>query len=627
MFAIVIENPPLSLRDVPGAVHTWLHAAGGFAAIALIAWLVSRVLTSRGRGPAERISGRAWRRWFLLSFLGGLLVAGAVLLLPTVWEKLSWMARAESTTKIPGKARLVALLLDFVSGFALAAAAVPVIANIPSLRWRRIWALSRLSIKEARRSRVLWAFSALLLIFLFASWFLPYKPEDQVRNYVGVVFFAMTVLLLLTAAMLSAFSIPADIRRQTIHTIVTKPVERYEIVLGRFIGYTLLMTGVLFVMTLFSLVYVTRGIEKEAAEESLKARVPIYGDLRVAKSQSVGREWQYRAYIAGGDRDARGIWTFDNLPAALGERDKVRCEFTFDIFRTFKGDERAGVAADFRFESPAWDDANTSKFNDERLELQNKGEDPDAIDARLAEKYGLYEARSVRIEDYHTQFIDIPGVLFRPAEKQAPAADKASTTAPSAQKPAMAVSVRFIDPGQYLGMAKHDFYILGNQRPFALNFFKGALGLWFRLCLVIGLAVACSTYLSGVISFLATVFLYIAGLCLPFINDLAEKKAIGGGPIESILRLQKDVGPVRDLDPSPAYTLAMMMDNAFSFFLKPFTYFIPDVNRFDLTSYVAEGFDVSGSMLLWDNLLPLVGYMALWAIFAYYLMKSREIAS
>ena len=49
---------------------------------------------------------------------------------------------------------------------------------------------------EALRSRVLWGFSSLLLVFLFASWFLPYKPENQVRNYVGVVFFAMTVLLL-----------------------------------------------------------------------------------------------------------------------------------------------------------------------------------------------------------------------------------------------------------------------------------------------------------------------------------------------------------------------------------------------------------------------------------------------
>src|SRR5207253_8446618 len=134
---------------------------------------------------------------------------------------------------------------------------------------------------------------ALLLVFLFASWFLPYKPEKQVRNYVSVVFFAMTILLILTARILAAFSIPADLRRQTIHTIVTKPVERFEIVLGRFLGYTLLMTAVLAVMTLLSLIYVARGVDEDARQESLRARVPVFGDLRIDNGKNVGREWAY----------------------------------------------------------------------------------------------------------------------------------------------------------------------------------------------------------------------------------------------------------------------------------------------------------------------------------------------
>ena len=42
---------------------------------------------------------------------------------------------------------------------------------------------------------------------------------------------------------------------------------------------------------------------------------------------------------------------------------------------------------------------------------------------------------------------------------------------------------------------------------------------------------------------------------------------------------------------------------------------------------LAEGFDISGSKLLFDNFLPLAGYLAAWAVLAYYLVKSREIAS
>ena len=43
----------------------------------------------------------------------------------------------------------------------------------------------------------------------------------------------MNVLLISVGMLLAAFSIPTDIKNLTIHTIVTKPVERFEIVLGR----------------------------------------------------------------------------------------------------------------------------------------------------------------------------------------------------------------------------------------------------------------------------------------------------------------------------------------------------------------------------------------------------------
>ena len=53
---------------------------------------------------------------------------------------------------------------------------------------------------------------------------------------------------------------------------------------------------------------------------------------------------------------------------------------------------------------------------------------------------------------------------------------------------------------------------------------------------------------------------------------------------------------------------------------------IPDVDRFNWSNYVADGFNIDGSDMLLSFLL-LVGYLAPWAVAAYYLMKSREIAS
>ena len=124
------------------------------------------------------------------------------------------------------------------------------------------------------------------------------------RTYVQVFYQAMSILLLFVAVLMSSFSIPTDIKQQTIHTIVTKPVERFEVVVGRFLGFLALMTLVLLVVTALSLFYVVlRGVNPDAAAESLKAREPLYGDLRFENAESdrkatnVGREWDYRSYI------------------------------------------------------------------------------------------------------------------------------------------------------------------------------------------------------------------------------------------------------------------------------------------------------------------------------------------
>src|SRR5262249_59138311 len=119
------------------------------------------------------------------------------------------------------------------------------------------------------RSRVVLIFGAMALIFLFADWFVPYKPENQVRNYVRVLYWSMTPLFLMTASLLGSFGIPTDVKSQAIHTIVTKPVEKFEIVLGRFLGYAVLITLGLAAVTGVSILHVARGGTREARHVGL----------------------------------------------------------------------------------------------------------------------------------------------------------------------------------------------------------------------------------------------------------------------------------------------------------------------------------------------------------------------
>src|SRR5262249_50854697 len=182
---------------------------------------------------------------------------------------------------------------------------------------------------------------------------------------------------------------------------------------------------------------------------------------------------------------------------------------------------------------------------------------------------------------------------------------------------------------QLLGVAKRDLYLLVDDRSFQLNFLKGAVGLWFSACLVLGLAGACSTYLSRVITLLTTVFLCVAGLFRDYITKVALGQSEGGGPMESVLRLWRRQGLAGKLDESlPEVSFAQGFDEVYRWWLRLVLNIFPDISRFNLTEYVAKGFDISWvGVLLLDNLVPLLAYLLPWGVLAYYLMKSREIAN
>jgi hypothetical protein len=637
-----IERDPLRFKDLPSGLTAWTQETGGAAAVGLV---IFAILWECGlfRKATADLPG-----WLSFLFRVGLALTALaylpsfLVLLYDLWVAFAnWSAGTKIAINGPGQSmqeRLESLRrfgyqpsLTIGGILALLTAGLPFFRNLAALRVRRIWALSKLSFKEALRNRILYAFTGLLLVILFGSWFLPHKPEDQVRSYVQVIYWGMTPLLLLAAAILASFSIPADIRQQTIHTIVTKPVERFEVVLGRFLGFGALMTLILVGMSAVSLMYVIRGVDPDAAAESLKAREPIYGSLRFENTgsdagENVGREWDYRSYITA-PLDPTGakptaVWEMPRVSDSVAGRKGVRCEFSFDIYRTTKGNENKGVSCNFVFIA-AGAKGDERVYADKLREARRAGGKTDAeIEDQLAEELGVYPKLSQEVTDNHTQAFNIPGGLLRAANKSAADPEKA-----------LFVRVTCNDRTQYVGMAKYDFYLraddpaTGDDRlRFAANFFKGTTGLWLRLMLVTGLAVALSTYFSGVIALLVTMMLYVGGLFRDFIGSVAEGSNAGGGPLEAMYRLTRGENIVAPLEQTATIKFATYSDQVYRWLIGRVMEVIPDIDRFDLTSYVAEGFNIpSGQLVL--NLLLLIGYILPWAVLAFYLIKWREIAS
>src|SRR5579872_6679811 len=392
MFAtLVVEREPFTTADLPIGLMHWTQIVGALAMLGVILWLVLGLPFLR-RDERERIPA-----WQSKVFVGSILLAVLSYLL---FIALGVIAAARSGTATAPSSTVLLwrnVFLTVGGALALLAACLPILRNLLDLRPRRIWALARLSFQEALRNKILYALSLLLVFFLFYNWFSDSKPETQLSSYVNSVFLVMTAFLLLIALIIAAFSIPNDIKNQTIHTILTKPVERFEVVLGRFLGYTGLMTLVLFVMATLSLLYVVRGVDPDAAAESLKARDALYGDLSFentgneAKGVSVGKEWDYRTYIAAalpGKQPQYAVWTFNDVPKSFAGRTSVACESGFDIYRTTKGKENVGIECEFIFTTWRFKKGDEDAYKKEREKERIKGDlSNEQIDNQLAEKY------------------------------------------------------------------------------------------------------------------------------------------------------------------------------------------------------------------------------------------------
>lgn len=116
--------------------------------------------------------------------------------------------------------------------------------------------IARLTIRETQRRRILWVAVVMGLLFLLVFGLgyhyilLDVEPEAPFRRQSGQDFvemiagfltltglYAINFLVIVIAALLSAGSISGEVESHTIEAIVTKPLRRWEVVLGKWFGF------------------------------------------------------------------------------------------------------------------------------------------------------------------------------------------------------------------------------------------------------------------------------------------------------------------------------------------------------------------------------------------------------
>ena len=192
---------------------------------------------------------------------------------------------------------------------------------------------------------------------------------------------------------------------------------------------------------------------------------------------------------------------------------------------------------------------------------------------------------------------------------------------------AINVTVHCMSPTQYLGMAESDFYLLADSGNFGQNFMKGLFGIWLQAMVLTAIGVFAGTFLSWPVALLFTIAFFVAGhAATALLKDFVLQSIVGGGPFESLIRLLSHDNQMSDLAPTLGVVVAKTFDSILMPVMSRIAYLIPNLASLDVTNTVAEGFAVSGPMMLSNSLIALA-YALPFSIAGYFILKNREVAA
>ncbi|MDZ4788994.1 MAG: ABC transporter permease subunit [Blastochloris sp.] len=115
----------------------------------------------------------------------------------------------------------------------------------------RLVTIAQNTLTEALRQRVLNVIFLSGLIMVGGSFFLTNLTfQEEFKFLKDLGYAAISITGTLVALMGAAQLIPAEIERRTLHTLLSKPVHRFEFVLGKYLGLIALITIMLGIMSL-----------------------------------------------------------------------------------------------------------------------------------------------------------------------------------------------------------------------------------------------------------------------------------------------------------------------------------------------------------------------------------------
>lgn len=171
----------------------------------------------------------------------------------------------------------------------------------------RTWTVARLAVSEALRLHVLWVIPlGLLAIILTDASTRRFDPVfDTMSSLIRIAELVIVIVGLGFAVFLSTYSLPRELTSRTIYALVTKPVSRLEIIVGKALGLMVVLAVIIFGLGLASLGYIEwrAGQVQHLADQRYQqwardnAETLVEGDVTAADLKAIADEGPLRAVV------------------------------------------------------------------------------------------------------------------------------------------------------------------------------------------------------------------------------------------------------------------------------------------------------------------------------------------
>jgi len=339
-------------------------------------------------------------------------------------------------------------------------------ASGPAATLSRLRAVAGLTFLEAVRRKVFLIVIIVGAAIVSSAAFLPaVDPSGRLRLIEVWSVRTVTIFCSLGGIFLAGFSLPGDFDQRRIYTLVTKPIHKGTLFLGKFLGFVLLMAVFLLIMGTLTLVYLR--IIAAATKDFPEARaLPRY------TPQALIGPFEDRERGGRGTRSDHPDaieWSFEGLPTG---------RFPSRVPVTAKLDLRRLPGMEFRLE------ANVAIL---------------AVNPKTFEKH----EQQVRFQTNRFTTFEIPGSAI---------SDDGRLT----------IRMRPGEPDMQVAAYPDGLTISGLPVNFELNFLKGMGLILLQSTLVLLATLSASTFVSAPVSILLGICLFLTGSSWSFVTESLE---------------------------------------------------------------------------------------------------------